>query len=91
MLVRTQGQPDGRFGVARVGSRTLRARIKLTAHVPSNRVRNKAKMKPADLVDPANTELRSMLRRAEYVMIAGDDIVRDDDDDVNGGSASDSD
>lgn len=55
------------------------------------RVRNKAKMKPADLVDPANTELRSMLRRAEYVMIAGDDIVRDDDDDVNGGSASDSD
>ncbi|KAI9883679.1 MAG: hypothetical protein M1823_004561 [Watsoniomyces obsoletus] len=56
------------------------------------RVRNKAKLKPADLVDPANNDLRLTLRGAEYAMIAGDDIVNLDDD-ANGGagSASDSD
>ncbi|PNS20088.1 Ankyrin repeat-containing protein [Sphaceloma murrayae] len=52
------------------------------------RIRNKAKLKPFDLVDPRNTELRSMLRKAEFTIVAGDDVVQDDSDD--GGPASDS-
>jgi len=55
------------------------------------RIRNKAKLRPIDLVDPRNTELRSMLQKAEFTMLAGDDIVEeDDDDDGAAGSASDS-
>lgn len=46
-------------------------------------------MKPFDLVDPRNTALRSMLQKAEFTMVAGDDVVQDDSDD--GGPASDSD
>ncbi|PSK60264.1 hypothetical protein B9Z65_1162 [Elsinoe australis] len=53
------------------------------------RIRNKAKLKPFDLVDPRNTALRSMLQKAEFTMVAGDDVVQDDSDD--GGPASDSD
>lgn len=59
--------------------------------VSCHRIRNKAKLRPIDLVDPRNTDLRSMLQRAELTMLAGDDIVQDDDDDEAGaGSASDS-
>lgn len=54
-------------------------------------MRNKAKQKPADIVDPSNHDLQMNLRKAEYAMIAGDDIVNRDDDDGGGGSASDSD
>ena len=54
------------------------------------RIRNKAKLKPVDLVDPRNTELRGVLQRAEFTIMAGDDIVEEDDD-GKGGSASDSD
>ena len=48
-------------------------------------------MKPMDLVDPANTELRSVLQRAEFALLAGADVLREED--VDGGptgSASDS-
>ncbi|KAL8922817.1 MAG: hypothetical protein Q9208_004942 [Pyrenodesmia sp. 3 TL-2023] len=55
------------------------------------RIRNKAKLKPMDLVDPKNTELRNVLQKAEYSMTAGDDVVvRDEEVDGPTGSASDS-
>ncbi len=55
------------------------------------RIRNKAKLKPFELVDPRNTELRSILRNAEFAMMAGDDVV-DNEEEEQGptGSASDS-
>lgn len=58
------------------------------------RLRNKAKLKPMELVDPRNTELRSLLQKAEFTMTAGDDVVnRDAEEEDEGptGSASDSD
>ncbi|KAL9014219.1 MAG: hypothetical protein Q9173_001125 [Seirophora scorigena] len=39
------------------------------------RIRNKAKLKPMDLVDPKNAELRYVLQKAEYSMTVGDDVV----------------
>ncbi|KAL8863576.1 MAG: hypothetical protein Q9178_000257 [Gyalolechia marmorata] len=56
------------------------------------RIRNKAKLKPMDLVDPKNKELRNALQKAEYAMTVGDDVVvRDAEDEGPTGSASDSD
>ncbi|TIA09438.1 ankyrin repeat protein-like protein [Aureobasidium pullulans] len=55
-----------------------------------SRIRNKAKLRPIDLTDPRNTELRSVLQKAEFTMLAGDDVVQEDDDDADAGSASDS-
>ena len=55
------------------------------------RIRNKAKLKPFELVDPRNTELRSMLQKAEFATMAGDDVVDEDGEDEGPtGSASDS-
>lgn len=54
------------------------------------RIRNKAKLKPFDLAEPTNKELRSMLQKAEFAMQAGGDVVQDDDDGPTG-SGSDSD
>lgn len=54
------------------------------------RIRNKAKLKPIELADPRNTELRSMLQKGEFSMQAGGDVVEEDDDGPTG-SASDSD
>ncbi|KAL6709392.1 hypothetical protein ACN47E_001799 [Coniothyrium glycines] len=54
------------------------------------RIRNKAKLKPFELVDPRNTELRSMLQKGEFAMQAGGDVVVEEDDGPTG-SASDSD
>lgn len=53
------------------------------------RIRNKAKLKPFDLVDPRNTELRSFLQKAEFSMMAMDDVVEDDDGPTGSGSESD--
>ena len=55
------------------------------------RIRNKAKLKPVELVDPRNTELREILRKGEVaLMMAGaGDVVEDDEGPA--GSASDSD
>jgi len=53
------------------------------------RIRNKAKLKPFELVDPRNTALRSELQKAEYTLQATDDVVEEDDDGPTG-SASDS-
>ncbi|KAL8673083.1 MAG: hypothetical protein Q9224_007537, partial [Gallowayella concinna] len=39
------------------------------------RIRNKAKLKPIDLVDPRNKDLREALQKAEYSMTVGDDVV----------------
>jgi hypothetical protein len=54
------------------------------------RIRNKAKLKPIELADPRNTELRKMLQKGEYAMQAGADVVQDDEDGPTG-SGSDSD
>jgi hypothetical protein len=55
------------------------------------RIRNKAKLKPMELVDPRNEELRSILRKGEFAMMAGGDVVQEDDDDEPTGSGSESD
>lgn len=55
-----------------------------------NRIRNKAKLKAQELVDPRNTALRNILQKAEFAIMAGDDVV-DEDDNGATGSASDSD
>ncbi|KAF2403572.1 ankyrin repeat domain-containing protein [Trichodelitschia bisporula] len=52
------------------------------------RIRNKAKLTPRELADPRNTELRSMLQKAEYALMVQGDVVDDDDD---GGSGSETD
>ncbi len=43
------------------------------------RIRNKAKLKPIELVDPRNKDLRSVIQRAEYSLQVGDDVVHEDD------------
>lgn len=57
------------------------------------RIRNNAKLKAMELVDPRNTALVNVLRKAEFAMMAGNDVVDDHDDDGTRGamgSASDS-
>jgi len=53
------------------------------------RIRNQAKLKPLELADPRNDGLRNMLRRAEYSMMAGNDVVEEDEGGEGGGSESD--
>ena len=54
------------------------------------RIRNKAKLRPIELVDPRSQELRTALQTAEMAMTAGGDVVVEDDDEPNGhGSESD--
>ena len=55
------------------------------------RIRNKAKLKPIDLVDPRNTDLMKMLQNAELTIGAMDDVVVEDDDDKSNGAGSESD
>ena len=55
------------------------------------RIRNKAKLKPVELADPRNSQLRGVLQKAEFAFTAGDDVVVEDDDTGPTGSASDSD
>ncbi|MCJ1372607.1 hypothetical protein MMC20_003832 [Loxospora ochrophaea] len=57
------------------------------------RIRNKAKLRAYELVDPRNSELRTTLQKAEFALSAGDDVVNvDEAEDEEGptGSASDS-
>ena len=55
-----------------------------------DRIRNKAKLRPIDLADPRNTDLRRALQKAEMGITAGDDVVDEDEDEPNGpGSESD--
>ncbi|KAF2745300.1 ankyrin repeat protein-like protein [Sporormia fimetaria CBS 119925] len=53
------------------------------------RIRNKAKLKPVELADPRNAELRGILQRGEYAMMAGGDVVVEEEDGALG-SGSDS-
>jgi len=54
------------------------------------RIRNKAKLRPIELVDPRNKELRTALQTAEMAIMAGGDVVVEDDDAPDGpGSESD--
>ena len=60
----------------------------------TNRIKNKAKLKPLELVDPRNKDLRAMLQKAEFTLMAGDDVVAvddDEEDEVHGGAGSASD
>lgn len=49
------------------------------------RIRNKAKLKPLELVDPRNAELRGVLQKAEFAVMAGDDVVDGEEEDGDGG------
>jgi len=64
--------------------------LELTSYL---RIRNKAKLKAADLVNPRNTELRDLIQKAEYVLQnQGDFIdVEEEEDEGPTGSNSDSD
>lgn len=64
----------------------------LVADIRENRIRNKAKLRPFDLVDPRNTDLRQTLQKAEFAYMAGDDVVEENGDEHESatGSASDS-
>lgn len=56
------------------------------------RIRNKAKMKPVDMVDGRNAPLRDFLRRAEFALVEGEADVVDVDgegDEGREGEASD--
>ncbi|EMD01133.1 hypothetical protein BAUCODRAFT_62020 [Baudoinia panamericana UAMH 10762] len=55
------------------------------------RLRNKAKLRPVDLVDPRNKDLRTSLQKAEMTIMAGNDAVVEDDDDRPNGPGSESD
>jgi len=53
------------------------------------RIRNKAKLKPVELADPRNSDLRIMLQKAEYSLQVGDDVIVEDEDDEDAGPPSD--
>ncbi|GAB7358227.1 hypothetical protein MBLNU230_g0378t1 [Neophaeotheca triangularis] len=54
------------------------------------RLVNKARLKPLQLVDPRNEELKEVLRRAEFASGAGGDVVQEEDERRDGpGSESD--
>ena len=54
------------------------------------RSRNKARLRPVDLLDPRNEVVRNVLQKAELQFMAGGDVVDEDDDGPNGpGSESD--
>ncbi|KAF2114425.1 ankyrin repeat protein-like protein [Lophiotrema nucula] len=53
------------------------------------RIRNKAKLKPVELVDPRNKDLRTILQKGEYNFTSAGDVVEEEDDGPTG-SASDS-
>ncbi|TGZ79153.1 ankyrin [Ascodesmis nigricans] len=53
------------------------------------RIRNRQKMRPIDVADQNDTELRNMLRQAEYKVEMGDDVVQEDEQDGGSGSESD--
>ena len=57
-----------------------------------DRIRNKAKLKPFELADPRNKELRAQLQKAEFSQMAGNDVVdtQAEEDEGPTGSASDS-
>lgn len=52
------------------------------------RIRNKAKLKAVELADPRNDGLRAGLRKGEFALMAGDDVVDDDDEGEQRGTGS---
>jgi hypothetical protein len=46
-------------------------------------------LKAVDLADPRNEELRGLLRKAEFNIMAGNDVVEEDDGGAGSGSESD--
>ena len=56
-----------------------------------NRIRNKAKLRPLDLADPKDADLRRTLQKAAMAMEVGDDVVDEDEEDRRDGPGSESD
>lgn len=56
-----------------------------------DRIRNKAKLRPIDLADPRDAELRRTLQKAAMAMEVGDDVVVEDEEDRRDGPGSESD
>jgi hypothetical protein len=54
--------------------------LKHEALLTTHRIRNKANLKAAQLVDPSNKELISMIEGAEYTMAHQDDFITVGDD-----------
>ncbi|CAK4028944.1 Ankyrin repeat-containing [Lecanosticta acicola] len=48
------------------------------------RIRNNAKLKPVDLVDPRNEELRKILKKAELTIQMSNDLVAEEEEDDDG-------
>lgn len=64
---------------------------RLILYIVGGRIKNKAKLLPRELVDPRNKSLRDQLRKAEFAIVAGDDVVNGDEEgEAGGGSASES-
>lgn len=55
------------------------------------RIRNKAKLRAVDMADPRDGELRRVLQKAEMQLMAGNDVVDEDEDDGRNGPGSESD
>ncbi|KAK5173897.1 uncharacterized protein LTR77_002578 [Saxophila tyrrhenica] len=55
------------------------------------RIRNKAKLRPVDLVDRGKVGVRQVLQKAEMGVMAGGDVVDEDEDDRPNGPGSESD
>lgn len=53
--------------------------------------RNKARLRPVDLLDPRNKVVRTVLQRAEVQFMAGGDVVNEDEDAGANGPGSESD
>lgn len=56
-----------------------------------DRIRNKAKLRPIDLVDPRNKVVRDMLQKADMALSMGGDVVVEDEDEGKVGAGSESD
>jgi hypothetical protein len=69
----------------------LRIRNKTNSTVDTHRIRNKAKLKPLDLVDPRNTSLRNIMQESEYVLQNQGDFIDADAEEDEGPTGSNSD
>ena len=55
------------------------------------RIRNKGKLRPVDLVEAREKEVRLALQKAEVALFAGGDVVEEDEDEGVDGPGSESD
>lgn len=78
-------------GIVTGANRPYEKESVIEKRLTGTRIQNKAKLKAFELVDPRNTELRIILQKAEFAQMAGDDVVKEEDEDEGPtGSGSDS-